>query len=135
MKIFQKYQDKKKTLLDLGSGDGVAVIIASLFFKHCYGIEIDKDFFELSKKMKKKLEIANVTFIHNDFFNIDFSKYNILFIAPDKEFTLKLENKLAKELNGILIVYSSVFQPKTLKQINHFKTHHFDVYVYESSNI
>jgi len=83
--------------------------------------------------MKSKLGIENTELIHDDFFNIDFGKYDFLFIAPDKEFTLKLENKISRELNGKLIVYSSIFQPKTLKLMQSLKTAHFDVYVYENT--
>lgn len=131
-KIFHKYSDKNKLFLDLGSGDGIAVMIASLFFKYAYGIESDKEFFDLSETMKKKLGIENVTFIKEDFHNIDFSNYDILFMAPDKEFTLKLENKISNELDGMLIVYSSIFQPKTLNKVDQFETHYFDVSIYEN---
>ncbi len=131
-RIFGKYEDKSKTILDLGSGDGLAVMVASVFFNHAYGVEIDKGFFDISNKMKEKLGIDNVTFIKEDFYNLNLNNYDILFIAPDKEFSLKLENKIAKELNGILIVYSSIFKPKTLKKIDEFETHHFSVSVYEN---
>ena len=131
-KIFHRYSDKNQSFLDLGSGDGLAVMVASLFFKHAYGIEMEKEFFDISENVKKKLNIENTTLINDDFFNHDFSKYDVLFIAPDKEFSLKLENKLLRELNGKLIVYSSIFQPKTLKKIDQFETHHFDVSTYEN---
>jgi tRNA/tmRNA/rRNA uracil-C5-methylase (TrmA/RlmC/RlmD family) len=131
-KIFERYSDKKKTFLDLGSGDGLVVMIAALFFKHATGIELEKEFYDKSEKMNEELQINNITLINDDFFNQDISSYDIMFIAPDKEFSLKLENKFEKELNGLLIVYSSIFQPKTLKQVNHFETHHFDVFIYEN---
>lgn len=132
-KIFQRYGSKEKNMLDLGSGDGVAVMVGSLFFKHARGVEIEKEFFDISLRMKKKLKIKNVSFVHNDYQNLDLGEYDVLFIAPDNPFTLKLENKIEKELNGLLIVYSSIFQPKTLKKKDHFTTSHFDVYVYENT--
>jgi hypothetical protein len=131
-KIFKKYEDKSKVFLDLGSGDGIAVMVASLFFKKAVGVELDKGFFNTSLKMKEKLKIANAEFINDDFHNLDFSDYDILFIAPDKEFPLKLENKISSELNGILIAYSSIFQPQTLKKVDEFPTHHFTVSVYRN---
>ncbi|MBD3164092.1 hypothetical protein GF323_02755 [Candidatus Woesearchaeota archaeon] len=131
-RIFQKYGDKEKVFLDLGSGDGIAVMIASLFFKRAYGIEIEKEFFDISLRMKKKIGIHNAAFLNSDFYKADFSKYDILFIAPDSEFTLRLENKVSRELDGKLIVYSSIFQPRTLEQSGHFLTKHFDVFVYEN---
>jgi predicted O-methyltransferase YrrM len=131
-KIFKKTGGKEKTFLDLGSGDGIAVMTASLFFKQADGIEFEKEFYDISENMKKKLGIKNVNFIFDDFFNIDFGKYDVIFIAPDKEFTLKLENKINSEMKkGKLIVYSSIFKPKTLRLADKFETAHFDVGVYE----
>ncbi len=48
VKVFLKYKDEGKTFLDLGSGDGVVVMIASLFFKKSFGVEVDKGFFDIS---------------------------------------------------------------------------------------
>jgi hypothetical protein len=131
-KIFKKFQSKEKILLDLGSGDGLVVMIASLFFEKAVGVEFEKEFYDHSLEKKKQLKITNVDFIYEDFYNIDFGKYDILFIAPDKEFTLRLENKIENELTGTLIVYSSIFQPKTLKLSQKFETAHFEVFIYEN---
>jgi len=130
-RVFKKTGDKNKTFLDLGSGDGVAVMVASLFFRKADGVEKEKEFFDVSIEMKNKLHL-NVDFFNKDFFDIDFSKYNILFIAPDKEFTLRLENKIRNELDGKLIVFSAVFRPKTLKHHSEFETDHRTVYIYEN---
>jgi len=35
-----------KLSLDLGSGDGLVVMIASLFFKNATGVEFEKEFFD-----------------------------------------------------------------------------------------
>jgi hypothetical protein len=131
-KIFHKYADKNKTFLDLGSGDGIVVMIASLFFKKAYGIEINKEFFDISVRMKDKLSIENVEFRHGNLFDINIGDYDVMFIAPDKEFGLKFENKIEKELKGKLVVYSSIFKPRVLEYSDHFETSHFDVYVYEN---
>lgn len=129
-KIFKKIADNQKVFLDLGSGDGIAVMVASLFFKHAYGVESDRNLYELSMKMKEKLGIGNATFILDDFQNISFKKYDIMFIYPDNEFTLKLENKLRRELRGKLIVWSSIFRPKTLRIEKLLKTNYGEVCIY-----
>ncbi len=131
-KVFKKVGDKNKAFLDLGSGDGIAVMVASLFFRKADGVEKEKEFFDIAVKMKEKLQ-ADVDFFNKDFHDAHFKEYGMLFIAPDKEFTLKLENKLRSELNGKLIVFSSIFQPKTLKKISEFETDHRTVYIYENS--
>ena len=131
-KIFDRYSDKNLRFLDLGSGDGIVVMIASLFFKRATGIEIAKQFYDISIDVQAKLNRPNVDFLMDDFYNLNFGDYDLLYIAPDKEFSLKFENKIERELNGKLIVYSSIFQPKTLKVVDEFETHHFEVKVYEN---
>ena len=81
-KIFHRCADKDKTFLDLGSGDGIVVMIATLFFKKASGIEVSKEFYDISIKMQKKLGL-NAELIFDDFYNIDFGDYDYLYIAPD----------------------------------------------------
>ncbi len=131
-KAYKKYEDKSKVFLDLGSGDGIAVMVASLFFRHAHGIELDESLFNISNSMKQKLSIQNTTFIKKNFYDVSFTDYDFLYMAPDQPFSLKLEKKLKEELNGMLMVYSSIFQPKTLKKVDEFETNHFTVCVYEN---
>ena len=58
---------KHKTFVDLGSGDGKAVLIASLFCKRAVGIEMDNDLFNTSLEMQEKLNIPNAIFFNNNF--------------------------------------------------------------------
>jgi len=113
--FFEKIKlEKYKHILDLGSGDGVVVLIASLF-TNATGIEFDKKLVEKSKKMCKKLKL-NAEFIEGDFLKHDFSKYDLIFINPDNDFSKGLDTKLKKELKGKLIVYNIVYKPHTLKK-------------------
>lgn len=98
------------SFLDLGSGDGKVVLLASLFCK-AVGIESDDELYEISHKMKKKLQIHNATFLHRNYFNHDFSQYDVIYILPDKPFRRGLQAKLQEELKGILIVYGNHFLP------------------------
>ena len=114
---------KAKNFIDLGSGDGKVVAIASLF-TNSVGIEADKELFEDSIKIKDKLIKNNVIeqerckLINDDFMKqeYDLSEYDIIFINPDKLFTLEFEQKLIKELTGTLYIYNNIFAPKMLKK-------------------
>lgn len=108
--------EKYKAFLDIGSGDGRAVLIAALFGINAVGIEFDGELIKISNEIKNKLKIENAKFLKKDFFEEDFSKYDILFINPDKGFHLGLEDKLMKELKGRLFVYNQIFTPRFLKK-------------------
>lgn len=103
-----------KRFIDLGCGDGRIVLIASLFTK-ATGIEHDK------KLVKKAIEIRDrlgleCELIAGDYMKQDLSKYDILFINPDKGFMWGLDNKLSKELKGEIYVFNEIFYPNILKK-------------------
>lgn len=106
-----------KTFIDLGSGDGKVVLIASLFNIKATGIEFDKDLIDTSIKMRDELGLS-AEFIKGDFLKQDLSHYDIIFINPDKGFELKLENKLLKEIKDTakLFIYNNIFLPNILKK-------------------
>lgn len=106
-----------KTFIDLGSGDGKVVLIASLFGVKATGIEYDKDLIEISIRIRDELGLS-ADFIQGDFLKQDLSRYDILFINPDKGFEYKLENKLLKEMkkDAKLFVYNNIFLPNILKK-------------------
>ncbi|MBW2966811.1 methyltransferase domain-containing protein [Candidatus Woesearchaeota archaeon] len=108
---------KSKTFIDLGSGDGKVVLIASLFGVKATGIEFDKDLIDASIKIRDELELS-ADFIQGDFLKQDLSRYDVIFINPDKNFEYKLENKLLKEMKSKskLFVYNNIFLPKILKK-------------------
>ena len=112
--------NKFRNFLDVGSGDGKVVLIASLFCKNADGIEIDDLLHHKALEMQDKLGFGNVAFHNKDFFEHDFSKYDILFLAPDAPLERGLENKLLKEMKGKLIHYGHHFHPKNLKKENSF---------------
>lgn len=112
---------KYKNFLDLGSGDGKVVLIASLFTK-ATGIEYDKKLFEKSIEIRDKLKL-NANFIQGDFLKQNLTKYNVIFINPDKGFHNETETKLLEELKGILIVYNFIYHPRFLKK---GKTYQFE---------
>ena len=111
---------KFKSFLDIGSGDGKVVLIAALFCKSTDGIEIDDLLHHKAVEMQAKLGFGNATFHNKDFFEHDFSKYDVLFLAPDAPLDRGLENKLLKEMKGKLIHCGHHFHPKSLKKENSF---------------
>lgn len=113
-----------KRFIDLGSGDGKVVLIASLFTKSS-GVEFDKDLHDTAVKIRDELGLkANL--MEGDFFDLDLSKYDFIFINPDKGFDKGLEKKLDKEMddNSRLVVYNNIFLPRFLSR---GKTFHFSV--------
>lgn len=118
--LFQKIElHKHKHFLDLGSGDGRAVLMAALFGVHATGIEADDWLMNCALDIKRKIDLAhfaNVQFLKDDFMKMDLAKYDIIYINPDKPFHRGLEQKLNRDLHGVLIVHGYEFLPRTLEK-------------------
>lgn len=114
LELFERIGIRKyKSFIDLGSGDGKAVLIASLFGIDAVGIEFDKDLFNKAVEIKNKFNL-NCEFINSDFYEIGLSEFDLIFINPDAPFEKGMESKLLKEMKGKLIVYGEQFKPKKL---------------------
>jgi len=109
--------EKYKNFIDLGSGDGRVVLIASLFTK-ATGYETDKKLNKLAKKVRKDLDVK-ADFKTEDYFKETLSKYDVLFIYPSKSDDKKFKKKILNELKGLLITYKIYF-PKYLKKVISF---------------
>ena len=107
--------DKYSSFLDLGSGDGKVVLVASLFTKST-GIEIDRKLIKTAESIKKRLGIKNAEFIQGDFLDADISSYGIMFINPDQPL-YEIEKKLRNEMTGKqrLTVFGGLYKPLNLK--------------------
>ncbi|MGE0793700.1 MAG: methyltransferase domain-containing protein, partial [Candidatus Woesearchaeota archaeon] len=110
--FFQKI-NLQGNFLDLGSGDGRVVFLASLFC-NASGVEFEKSLIDLSEKYKKELNLS-CNFICDDFNNIDFSKFDVLFSYSDNFFSKEFVNKLKNEFKGKLYIYQGVFLPELKK--------------------
>jgi len=108
---------KYKNFVDLGSGDGRVVLIASLFTKVA-GFETDKKLNNFAKKARKNLQLT-ADFRTEDYFQEDLSKYDALFIYPSRNYNQKFKKKALDELKGLLIVYKIYF-PRYLKKVISF---------------
>ncbi len=103
-----------KHMIDLGSGDGRVVLLASLFGVASTGIEYDDWLLNTSLDMKRKLNLPHfgqVTFRKDNFMAIDLSQYDVVYVSPDKPFFRGLNKKLKQELMGKLIVHGYEFHP------------------------
>ena len=105
-----------KTFIDIGSGDGKVVLIASLFCKRAVGIEIDDELFSKSLDMQKILGIGNAIFFNDDFYNHSVSGFDAVFVYPDEPMHRNLEKKLLNELTGKLIHCGHHFHPENLRK-------------------
>ena len=112
--LFQriKLQDSKN-FIDIGSGDGKVVMIASLFTK-ASGIEIDSELHEKALKVRDKLGLK-AKLVKGDYHDLDLSKYDVIFYHPDHA-NHKLELKLMDELKGKLILYGPDNHPTSFQR-------------------
>jgi len=107
--------------LDLGSGDGRMVALASIFTK-ATGIEIDAELIALSEGIKKDLvkkkaiSPAACQFIKEDFMRHDLRPYDFLISYYDKLFTLEIERKIQDEFSGDFYLYNTIYTPNFLKK-------------------
>ncbi len=104
-----------RSFLDIGSGDGRVVLLASLFTPKAEGVEVDEDLHAVATSMRKKLG-ANAVFHCKDVFSHDLSPYEMLFINPDAPMERGMEDKLLSEMTGHLMVYGHHFHPRFLEK-------------------
>ncbi len=129
--LFKKINlDSHKSFLDLGSGDGKVVMIASLF-TNATGIEIDRELHDKAVEIKNKLGLKKASLINGNYMDHDLSKYDVVFINPDKRMT-QLEPKLLRELKGKLVVYNHLFHPEVLRKEMEFVAHTTPVAIFRN---
>lgn len=110
-----------KSFIDIGSGDGRVVLLASLFGITAHGIEYDEWLSNSALMIRRKLDMpyfSNTKLMHDDFMKHDISRYSLVFTHPDKPFFRDgFEAKLLRELSGRLIVHGWEFHPQNMKRI------------------
>lgn len=134
--VFKKFDLKRyKNFIDLGSGDGKVVLVASLF-TDAAGFELDRELFKKSIEIKnnvlKKIELNEIKILNKDYLDEDLSKYEVIYHYPDKPMH-EVENKLLKEMNNsaILIHYGNYFFPLQLKLIKKIDFNGMGVGIYK----
>lgn len=133
-KILKLAQVKKNDVVyDLGSGDGRVVIIAAKEFgAKAVGIEKNRLFAWLSKKIIKKNKLENkIKIIKNDLFKEKINKADVVVIYLSHKLTQKLKTKFEKELKKGAKIISASHPIVGWKEVKKIKTGHFYSYLYK----
>ena len=101
--------------VDLGSGDGRVVAVASLFTR-ATGIEIDPDLYRLSIRLRKSLNLKNVEFYNDDFENRDLNQFDFIYMYPDNP-NIRIGTMLEKTWKGTIMIAGSHFEPPDLRKV------------------
>lgn len=113
---------RHQNFLDLGSGDGRIVLLASLFDIQAHGLEMDEEIIDAGINHRDQLRLpqfANTKFLQKDFLEHGIEGYDVIFISPDKPFFRSgLDRKLFSEMNGKLIVHGWEFHPPGLTLVD-----------------
>ena len=137
--VFEAFQKigihKGKRFLDLGSGDGSVVLIASLFGPKCVGVESDEWLVMVSKRIQGELKhlpkVPTASFINQDFMSYPVHGFDFIYLCPDTPLYRGLETKLLDEMKGKLILYGNNFFPQHLKEEQSFDVNGTRVGVYK----
>jgi SAM-dependent methyltransferase len=128
---FNEFLKPGSRFIDLGSGDGRVVFLASLYGTDSFGVEYNPTLYSISIKARSRLSdiisINNVHFIKKDGFLLDLSHYDVLYVFGYSE---ELEKKLFKEMknNALLISFHEARPYKILKLIKDFPSKRVKVY-------
>jgi len=101
--------EKFSKFIDLGSGDGRAVLVAALFTAAA-GVEFDERLHEQALQAAKELVLA-ASFIKGDYTQLDLSEYDVWFCYADHNFNWLEPKQL--ELQH-LYLYHDTFHPHFL---------------------
>ncbi len=98
---------KHRNFIDLGSGDGRAVLAAALFGVHATGIEYDLGLHFVSRrKLEKFPELRrSVNMVRGDYHDFGISGFDVVFIHPDGSVPEELRRKCESEMSGAKAIF------------------------------
>lgn len=101
---FERHMPPGSRFLDLGSGDGRVVFMASLLGADAVGIEYDKQLVKISRRARKSLkdlhEPDRARIIRGDFFESSWADYDVIFFFDLSSFEPdRVREKLRREMN------------------------------------
>jgi len=104
-------KDKKLKFVDIGSGDGRVVIWAAKQGFKATGIELNP-FLTLISRLKSFIFRLgkNAKFINGNFYNQDYSEYDVVYLYIYREHMNKLKEKLFEELEPGSVIVSNIFK-------------------------
>lgn len=118
---------------DLGSGDGIVTLIASLFTKSI-GIEIDRALCLTASRAAGILGLQeNASFVCADYLTQRIRGCDCLYVYPDKPFE-RIE-RLLHGWEGMLLVYGPHFPPKHMQPTGRFSCGRERLAVYRASSL
>lgn len=105
-----------KNFVDLGSGDGRVVFLASLFFNST-GIEKNKELYDISLFNQKQLSIE-CEFLNADYLNMNLEKYDLAFLNPDKPFYDTEKNLFKSDI--FYLINNTLFSPRFMTLVKEY---------------
>ena len=110
LNIIEKLEPDDKSMLDIGSGCGKIVIYLALNLEiNIDGVELEPNRFQKSIKLLEKYKQENkVNIFNEDFKNVHFGKYNIIYscnLAFNKQDNIILYQKILGEFKGYLLLF------------------------------
>ncbi|MCL5258048.1 MAG: class I SAM-dependent methyltransferase [Patescibacteria group bacterium] len=106
-----------KKFIDLGSGDGRAVIEFAKNNFESYGIEINPFLVILSKIKIKKLKIKNAKIFWGSFWKMNLNKFDVVYFFHYQGSNKSLELKLQQDLKNDAVIISYAFPLKTFELV------------------
>ncbi len=111
--------EQYRKVIDLGSGDGIAAHLASLFTSSV-GIEIDESLCATARNISQGLNLPNpIEFLCEDYLRYDLSSADCLYIYPHMPVWV-LEERLTN-WRGTVLIYGPHFKPKILRAVRELK--------------
>lgn len=102
---------KKDKIIDLGCGDGKIIFALAKQGFNVVGVEINPFLVKKCQKKAKELKLEkSVTIVNNSFWNLNLSKYDLVFLYGTAYIMERLEKKLQKELKPGSRIISNYFQ-------------------------
>ncbi len=98
-------EGKRQRVLDLGSGSGKFCLVAATLCKDAQliGVEQQENLVRLSRKIAAGLQLENLTFLHSNLLDLDFSQYDSFYFFNAFEELINLKDRVdkSKELDEI----------------------------------
>ena len=119
--------DRYSYFVDLGSGDGRVVAVASLFTRAA-GIEIDPELYRLSLQLKDILKLDNVSLYRGDFRTFNLDQFDFIYMYPDRA-RISIESAIVG-WRGAVMIAGPHFQPQGWKKVGEkkFSVEKFSLY-------
>ncbi len=122
-----------ETVYDLGSGDGGSLIIAAKEFNaKAVGVEIDPLRYYISKLLTKMNGLSNVKIIKKNFFDVDISNADVVFVYLVPNALKRLKPKFQKELKKSARIVSIKYEINLLR-VNSIKVDGSKITLYRTS--